>query len=241
VQPGLKSGYNLPLSTGGFMAMTDGLEQAAQAIIVAAQRIHARGWVPATSGNFSVRLDREHCALTASGKDKGQLQHCDILQVDMCGRPVPGQRGKASAEALLHTGLYRYDSGIGAILHVHSLFSVLVPEAVVPQGKDLEVQFLTVSDLELLKAFPGITTHRHSLHIPVFENTQDIASLAEEVRQCLAKQLPVHAYLIRGHGLYVWGKDIDEAMRHLEAMDFLLNYIWQMRVMNNAKTGELQR
>jgi methylthioribulose-1-phosphate dehydratase len=241
VQAGLKSGYNPRLSIGDFMAISDSLEQTAQKIIEAAQRIHAKGWVPATSGNFSVRLDHDHCALTASGKDKGYLQISDVLRVDMNGKPALGQIGATSAETLLHTCLYRHDAQIGAVLHVHSLFSVLVPEAVVPQGDNREVQFLTLSGMELLKAFAGVNTHLCTLHIPVFENTQDIANLAEEVQQCLSTHRLAQAYLIRGHGLYVWGKDLDAAMRHLEAMEYLLNYIWHMRVLSKVQPGELHR
>ena len=33
-----------------------------------------------------------------------------------------------------------------------------------------------------------------------------------------------HAYLIRGHGVYTWGKDIAECYRHLEAIEHLLGY-----------------
>jgi methylthioribulose-1-phosphate dehydratase len=33
---------------------------------------------------------------------------------------------------------------------------------------------------------------------------------------------PLHGYLIDGHGIYTWGRDMPETRRHLEALEFLL-------------------
>jgi methylthioribulose-1-phosphate dehydratase len=33
---------------------------------------------------------------------------------------------------------------------------------------------------------------------------------------------PRSGYLIAGHGLYAWGRDLAEARRHLEAFEFML-------------------
>ena len=99
-------------------------EQARDSIITAGQRIWRQGWCPATSSNFSQRLDEERCAITVSGRDKGALQESDIMQVDMQGQSLDGH--KPSAETLLHTQLYRRDSTIGAVLHTHSVKATLV-------------------------------------------------------------------------------------------------------------------
>ena len=67
-------------------------EQARRSIIAVGQRIWRQGWCPATSSNFSQRLDDERCAITVSGRDKGALQDTDIMQVDMQGRSLDGQK-----------------------------------------------------------------------------------------------------------------------------------------------------
>lgn len=193
-------------------------EQARDSIITAGQRIWRQGWCPATSSNFSQRLDEERCAITVSGRDKGALQESDIMQVDMQGQSLDGQ--KPSAETLLHTQLYRRDSTIGAVLHTHSVKATLVSmhasHTVSWQG------------LELLKAFQGTDSHESSLTIPVFDNTQDIAALAGQVERWMSVHGIGVGYLIRGHGLYTWGSDMTETMRHLEALEFLLDYFWQV-------------
>ncbi len=189
-------------------------KQAEAAIVAAGRAIHTRGWVPATSGNFSVRLTNGDVAITASGKDKSQLSEADILRVDLNGQPQVG--GTASAELPLHLQLYRRDAQIGAILHTHSVNAVIV-SLENPQG-------LRFEGLELLKAFAGVTTHDTALSIPVFANSQDIPALAGEVEQYMQDNQQGPAYLIQGHGMYTWGADIDECMRHLEALEFLLEY-----------------
>lgn len=193
-------------------------EQARDSIITAGQRIWRQGWCPATSSNFSQRLDEERCAITVSGRDKGALQESDIMQVDMQGQSLDGH--KPSAETLLHTQLYRRDSTIGAVLHTHSVKATLVSmhasHTVSWQG------------LELLKAFQGTDSHESSLTIPVFDNTQDIAALAGQVERWMSVHGTGVGYLIRGHGLYTWGSDMTETMRHLEALEFLLDYYWQV-------------
>lgn len=191
-------------------------EQASDGLIEVGRRLWQQGLCPATSSNFSRRLGHERCAITVSGRDKGDLQRRDIMLVNLDGQSLDGQ--KPSAETLLHTGLYRRDAGIGAVLHTHSVKAALVSMHV--NGP------VVLEGLELLKALHGIKTHQSRLEIPVFDNTQDIAALAVEVGQWMNTHGTGHAYLIRGHGLYTWGRDLEETLRHIEALEYLLDYYW---------------
>src|SRR5690606_22240292 len=135
------------------MQLTDKFSHAVTAILQAGQRIHQRGWSPATSSNYSLRLDECSCAITVSGRDKGNLVPADIMQVDLTGMPLAGESGTPSAETLLHTSLYQRDAAIGAVLHTHSLNALLAAECVASQEP---WSMLEISNLELLKAFAGI-------------------------------------------------------------------------------------
>ncbi len=176
--------------------------------------LHARGWVPATSGNFSARLADGDIVITASGKDKGALRVADIMRIGADGTPKEDM--KPSAETALHLGLYARDPAINAVLHTHSVNATLISMQS-PDG-------LTFDGLEILKAFAGVTTHETSMHIPVFANRQDVAALAGDVERHMQAHGQGHAYLIAGHGLYTWGRDIDECLRHLEALEYLFDY-----------------
>lgn len=174
--------------------------------------LHSRGWVPATSGNFSARLTADFAAITASGRHKGMLSEQDIMVVDMDGHPHQDAR-RPSAETLLHTMLYRRFPAVGAVLHTHSVNATLLSRN---SGNELLLE-----GYELLKAFNGITTHDTCIAVPVFGNDQDIPRLVAQVGQYLDAHADVYGYLIRSHGLYTWGRDVAEALRHLEAFEFL--------------------
>ncbi len=179
------------------------------------------GWTPATSSNFSMRLDDKHAAITVSGRNKTKLTEADIMAVDFNGLPV-GNDLRPSAETLLHTQLYRRFPEIGCVLHTHSVNQTVASRLFAADGK---VRF---EGYELQKAFHGNTTHDDVMEVPVYPNTQDMTELAAQVEASLDKQ-SMWGYLIDGHGLYAWGRDMAEARRHLEAFEFLLACELKMR------------
>jgi len=190
------------------------LQRCAEEIVSVGKKLYLRGWTPATSSNFSSRLDQDFCAITVSGKDKGHLLFDDVMVVDMAG--VPQEDKKPSAETLLHTQLYTRDPNIGAVLHTHSLAATVLSMA-------LSGNALVLRNYELQKAFAGVTTHESELVIPIFDNSQDIATLAVNVERWFVANGQGVAYIIRGHGVYTWGKTMADCERHLEALEFLLD------------------
>jgi methylthioribulose-1-phosphate dehydratase len=74
------------------------------------------------------------------------------------------------------------------------------------------------------------------VRIPVFENSQDIPMMAETVARRLREQPALSAYLIRGHGVYGWGRDLEEAERVIEALEHLLLCEIQALQLRGAKT-----
>ncbi|MBJ2350427.1 MULTISPECIES: methylthioribulose 1-phosphate dehydratase [Pseudomonas] len=200
-------------------------EQLAQQIIDAGRFLYGRGWSPATSSNYSTRLSADQALLTVSGKHKGQLCIDDVLATDLDGNSLePGK--KPSAETLLHTQLYRWRPQIGAVLHTHSVnatvLSRLTGEA-----------FIDFEDYELQKAFSGVTTHESRVRVPIFDNDQDIARLAAKVQPWLEAHPDCAGYLIRGHGLYTWGPGMNDALRQIEAFEFLFECELKTRALLN--------
>ncbi len=189
----------------------DDFQQRGQEIIAAGQILYQQGLVPATSGNFSARLADGKIAITVSGKHKGKLTLEDIMVVDSEGKPL--QDKQPSAEMGLHIQIYQHFSDVGAVLHPHALNAVLLSR----RGQKV----VTLSDYELLKAFPGINTHLATVEIPVFANNQDIPALMVEVEEYLTQTESVVGYIIAGHGFYTWGKTMEDALRHVEALDYL--------------------
>jgi methylthioribulose-1-phosphate dehydratase len=187
----------------------------ADAIADAAREFAALGWTPATSSNFSMRLDPAHIAVTVSGRDKGRLGRDDIMVVDMDGHAV-GTTLRPSAETALHTQIYRRFADVDAVLHTHSRHQSVASRLYAGDGV---VRF---QGWELQKAIAGYSSHDSTLELPVFPNTQHMPELTAHVDAWLDAGKPLHGYLIDGHGLYAWGRDMAEARRHLEALEFLL-------------------
>ena len=193
--------------------MNDTREQLTQQIIEAGRFLYGRGWSPATSSNYSARLAADRALLTVSGKHKGQLCVDDVLETDLAGNSLePGK--KPSAETLLHTQLYAWRAEIGAVLHTHSVNATVLSRLM--PGDRLELE-----DYELQKAFVGVTTHEGRVTVPIFDNDQDIARLAAKVQPWLDAHPDCPGYLIRGHGLYTWGPRMSDALRQIEAFEFL--------------------
>lgn len=186
-------------------------EQRATELVEVGQSLYRLGMVPATSGNLSARLSDGRIAITVSGKHKGKLTQADMMVVDGEGRSLDGRR--PSAETLLHTQIYKRFPDVGAVLHPHSVNATILSR--------LHGDHLILQDYELLKAFPDIDTHECKVTVPLFANDQDITRLAAKVDAFMKDHSGIHGYLINGHGFYTWGHTVDDAMRHVEAFEFL--------------------
>jgi methylthioribulose-1-phosphate dehydratase len=193
-----------------------------QGLIETGRDFHHRGWSLGTSSNYSVvtGCDPLQLLVTGSGFDKGRLTPEQFVIVGEDGNAVSDCRRKPSAEVLLHVALAR-SAGAGAVLHTHSIWGTLLSEAHAARG------YLEISGYEMLKGLAGITTHEASVRVEVFPNTQDIPDLARRVERRLRDTGPPlgHAFLIAGHGLYAWGKDLAEARRHVEVLEFLFEVV----------------
>ncbi|MGC9457439.1 MAG: methylthioribulose 1-phosphate dehydratase [Halothiobacillaceae bacterium] len=195
--------------------MTQNTDRLADQLGKAGAFFFSRGWVPATSGNFSARIDEEQCLMTASGRHKGYLCHADFLRVEIASSQSVEESKTPSAEAALHTLIYQRFPEVGAVLHTHSVAATVLSR--------LARSELRLEEYELLKAFEGIDTHETAVDIPVLGNDQDIRQLAIQVDAHLRANPEMVGFLIRGHGLYTWGAAVSDAVRHIEALEFMFD------------------
>ena len=183
-------------------------------IVSHTRELAAKGWTPATAGNFSIRMGPGHAAITISGKDKGRLTEADIMVVDMANQPVATHH-RPSAETALHTHLYRRFPDVGSVLNTHSSNQTVAGLLHADAGR------VRLRGYELFKALRGHDTHEAELDLAVVPNSQDMDALIASV-DALLDTPNTWGYLIAGHGLYAWGHDIAEARRHLDAFEFML-------------------
>jgi methylthioribulose-1-phosphate dehydratase len=183
-------------------------------LIAVGQRCDAKGWLPGGGGNFSLR-SLEGFWITVSGRHKGFLRAPDFLHCD----PQGGAAGKPSAEMPLHRLVYQ-QTAAQCVLHVHSpaatVASLFFSEQVV------------LADLELLKAFTGISDHATPRALAIFPNDQDMERLALSIAKVWSS-LELPAFLIRGHGFYTWGNHVEATLFQVEALEFMLQVLLQLR------------
>ncbi|MFH8345600.1 acireductone synthase [Streptomyces sp. NPDC018045] len=180
-----------------------------------AARFASFGWMRGTSGNLSVVLARDplRLAVTASGRDKGELTADDVVLVDGRGAPVAGTAagaGRPSAEAGLHARVVRL-TGAGAVVHVHTVAAVAMGRRR-PGG-------IVLRDVEMLKGL-GLPAEGASVRLPVIANSQDMNGLGDRLEEAREPRMP--AVVVAGHGLYVWGTDLLQARHHAEVVQWLL-------------------
>lgn len=186
------------------------------------RQFHRRGWALGTSGNFSAVVNRDplRLAITTTGVDKGTLSPGQIVEIDERGKVVAGS-GRPSAEAGLHLAIARVRRA-GAVLHTHSIWSTILSDGATEDG-------LAIEGYEMLKGLDGVGTHEHREWLPILDNTQDWGAAVPQVEAMLAEQPDAHGFLIRRHGLYTWGRDLAEATRHVEILEFLFEVMGRKR------------
>jgi methylthioribulose-1-phosphate dehydratase len=195
----------------------------ASRLVETGRGFYQRGWVLGTSGNFSAVLSRNppRLAITSSGVDKGALNTEHILEVDPHGNVLYG-RGQPSAETHLHLTLVRLREA-RAVLHTHSVWSTVLSDRFA-EGGGVEIE-----GYEMLKGLEGVRTHAHREWLPIVENSQNMQELAFSLEEQLIQHPTCHGFLIRRHGLYSWGRSLEEAKRHVEILEFLLEAVGRTR------------
>jgi methylthioribulose-1-phosphate dehydratase len=202
------------------------LADAAEELVRLGTDFHRRGWMLGTSGNLSAVLSRDplRLAITASSIDKGRMNSNQILEIDGEGKMTRSVQGKPSAETLLHLEVVR-STGAAAVMHTHSVWTTILSDYHFAQGG------FDIEGYEMLKGLENVQTHEHREWIPVFENTQDMAALASEVRALFSRRPQIHGFLVRRHGMYTWGKDLATAARHVEILEFLFEAAGRRKMM----------
>lgn len=187
---------------------------------------YQKGWLPATAGNLSLRdpNDTNFFWITASGLDKGRLEPADFVRISISSgsmdfSPKSGQ--KPSAETSIHRVIYRNRPQAGAVLHIHNPESLRLQPGLT-RGKPTTLW--QVPPTELVKAM-GFWQENPKLSLPMIYNyakVEEISGKLDEFFQSTEHENLIPAILVEHHGPSIWGKDLEEANRHLEAVEYIL-------------------
>jgi methylthioribulose-1-phosphate dehydratase len=196
------------------------------ALITLGSRYHRAGWLYGTSGNLSARFeagDGPRVVVTASGRDKGQLEPEDFVEVDLAGTLLAaGQDARPSAETSIHLALYRTRPSARVVLHVHTVSSTLASAEARLDASPPDRPRLNLSGLELTKGW-GLWDEGAIAELPLFPNHADVPQIARDIEDFYTAlpDEPVPSLLIASHGITAWGDDAASANRHLEVTEFM--------------------
>ncbi len=186
-----------------------------------------KGWSPATSTNYSVRSnDKQKYIISRSGVDKSKFRLEDLIMINEKAEILPpfSQKSvKSSAETEIHTALYHRYPEINCVLHTHSVLGTTLSLSLQTE------KHILFQGLEILKGLEGNSSHELIEKLPIVPNSQDMSDIIKNLEEYLTGKLEIHGFLIAGHGLYSWGKDIATAKRHVETFEFLFECLHAMR------------
>ena len=186
-----------------------------------------KGWSPATSTNYSLRTSNPaEIMISKSGVDKLYFSQEDLIKIDLEGKIAPDFQGpgiKSSAETEIHTWLYKKFPQVNCVLHTHSTLGTAFSMTFASEKK------MSFEGLEILKGLDGNATHDLTEILPIVPNSQEMKDIINDMEVHFKNHPNIHGFLIAGHGLYTWGKDLFTTKRHIETYEFLFEVMKEMR------------
>ena len=189
-------------------------------MIAIGKTFYDKNWLLGTSGNLSSLISRDplRFIITASGMDKGTLIKDAFVEVigenNGSYQVTKNTSKKPSGETLLHKVIYQYTDA-ETIIHIHSSEAVFVAELFANKG------IFTFQGYEVQKGL-GFKNICEECRIPILENKENLHELANEfISRWEPSQI---AFLIKNHGLFVWGRSLSEAKRCTELLQHMFEY-----------------
>lgn len=198
-------------------------------ICAAGASLFNRGLTHGSTGNISIRLEDGGWLMTPTGSSLGTLDPARLSKLDPSGQLVSGDR--PTKEAFLHTTMYSERPTAGAVVHLHSTYSVAVS---------------CLADVDDSNCLPPITAYYvmriGTLPLVPYHLPGD-DSLAEAVGKLAGRH---HAVLLANHGPVVAGSSLSAAMDAIEELEetarlFLLLRDRPIRALNETQVAELRQ
>ncbi|HJU49734.1 MAG TPA: aldolase [Pseudogulbenkiania sp.] len=183
-----------------------------QEICRVGRSLFERGYVHATAGNISVRLDQEHGSgflITPTDACLGFLEPERIAWVDADGEQQSGDR--ASKTLALHQRIYQAEPEARCVIHTHSTHLVALTLQGVWSQADI-VPPITPYFVMKVGHVPLIPYHRPG-------DPQAAERVAETIASARQRGVPLRAVMLERLGPNVWHDSPANAMATLEELE----------------------
>lgn len=187
------------------------LEEKLELACFIAKSFFDRGMGSGTSGNMSFSHEGK-VYITGSGTCFGMLKPSDFSCIGMDGKPENGI--KPSKEWPLHLAVYEKDSDCGAVIHIHSTYSVLWSCLEHEKTDDCIPDYT-----------PYLRMKLGSVSLVDYGAPGSPELMAAFRRKLYASD----GWLLRNHGLVAPGKSIMDAFSACEELEESCKIAWLLR------------
>lgn len=173
------------------------------------EKLFIRGLNTAHSGNISLRQS-DNIFITATGSALDELTEKDIIQVGLY--PDKEQDKKASMELLVHRAIYHADASVGAVVHAHTPYAVVMADGnnvIIPYEQEGTYYFKQIPVMHVKNAIAS-------------------AEVAENIGQYVKSS---QAVIVAQHGIFAWGETIEKAYQFLTVAEATcrINYLLEVK------------
>jgi ribulose-5-phosphate 4-epimerase/fuculose-1-phosphate aldolase len=191
------------------------------------ESLFTRGLTFGSAGNISARLE-DGWLMTPTNFSLGGLDPARLAKLDANGKLVSGE--PPTKETFLHRAMYSERPQAGAVVHLHSTYSVAVS---------------ALADIDAANVLPPITAYYvmrvGRLPLVGYYPPGDPA-LADAVQRLAGKH---HAVLLANHGPVVAGSTLDAAANAIEELEetaklFLLLRGSKVRLLTDQQVAALK-
>ena len=190
-------------------------QQHREEIVHTGRLMYERGWIAASDGNLSVRLDSERILATPTGICKGAMQPQDMIVCDLAGNKLSGERERTT-EMHMHVAVYQERPDIHAVVHAHPPTATGFAVA----GKALNQGILP----ELIVAFGSVPLADYGL--------PGTPALVEGMLPFIPK---FNAILLANHGAVAYDEDLARAFGRMETVEHLARITLVAEMLGGAK------
>lgn len=201
-------------------------EQLRLEVVETGRRLAARGYVPSTDGNISVRIDDQRLLATPRSVSKGFLTPDMLVITDYSGRKLVGERD-ASSELLMHLAVYADRPDVQAVVHAHP-----------PVATGFAVAGIALDRAVLAEVVTTLGS------IPIADyGTPSTAELPATIRKFIKAHDGV---LLANHGALSVGRDLHaalckmETIEHFALISLVARVLGRERVLSREEVGRLQ-
>ena len=187
----------------------------AQSIVRFCHRLYEKGFVTATDGNVSARLDCGNILVTPTALNKGQVGESDLVELKPDGTPVTLSR-KPSSETDMHLYIYEQRSDVRAVVHAHPPYATGFATARVPLTACL---------------FPEVIVGLGAIPLASYATPS-----TKEVAESLAPYvMTADAILLANHGVVTCGPDVQDAYFRMEKVEHAAHVTFVARMLGGEK------